>query len=151
MLVQDAMTPLEVEVGVAHTLRQAAQLMAARGVGSAIVNDPDGAGPGIITERDILQAFAKGPGAGESRVGEYLTASAVYAEPDWSLDHAAAAMIDGGFRHLVVMRGGSVAGVISVRDIVRAWAGERGLLGRASAGASGEGATAPEDAIVGTA
>jgi CBS domain-containing protein len=149
MLVQDAMSPLEVEVGVAHTLRQAARLMTARGVGSAIVNDPDGPGPGIITERDILTAFAEDPAAGDALVGARVTASVVYAAPEWSLDEAAAAMLDGGFRHLVVMRGGAVAGVISVRDIVRAWAGERGLLSRAG-GAAGAGA-AWDDAIVGTA
>ncbi len=149
MLVQDAMTPLEVEVGTAHTLRQAARLMTARGVGSAIVNDPDGAGPGIITERDILGAFAEDPAAADSLVGERVTASVVYAEPDWSLDAAAAAMLDGGFRHLVVVRGGEVAGVISVRDIVRAWARERGLVERSG----GAGGTRPahEDAVVGTA
>lgn len=149
MLVQDAMTPLEVEVGVAHTLREAARMMTARGVGSAIVNDPDGAGPGIITERDILRAFAEDPDAGETRVGAHVTASVVYAEPGWSLDQAAVAMLEGGFRHLVVMRGGEVAGVISVRDIVRAWAGQRGLLERASAGAAS--GTVHDDAVVGTA
>jgi CBS domain-containing protein len=149
MLVRDAMTPLEVEVGVAHTLRQAARLMAARRVGAAIVNDPDGAGPGIITERDILRAFADGPESGDALVGEHVTASVVYAEPDWSLDHAAAAMIDGGFRHLVVMRGCDIAGVISVRDIVRAWAGERGLLTRNAEGTPL--AAAYDDTIVGTA
>ena len=79
----------------------------------AMRNDPDGAGPGIITERDILRAFADGPESGDALVGEHVTASVVYAEPDWSLDHAAAAMIDGGFRHLVVMRGCDIAGVIS--------------------------------------
>ncbi len=147
MLVQDAMTPLEVEVGTAHSLRQAARMMTARGVGSAIVNDPDGAGPGIITERDILRAFAEDPQAGDALVGERVTAAVVYAEPSWSLDHAATAMLDGGFRHLVVMRGGEVAGVISVRDIVRAWARERGLVARASASS----ASAPDDAVVGTA
>ena len=78
-----------------------------------------------------------------------MTASVVYAEPEWSLDHAAAAMIDGGFRHLVVMRGGEIAGVISVRDIVRAWAGERGLLTRNAAGTPL--AAAYDDTIVGTA
>jgi signal-transduction protein with cAMP-binding, CBS, and nucleotidyltransferase domain len=150
MLVQDAMTPLEVEVGVAHTLRQAAQLMAARGVGSAVVNDPDGAGPGIITERDILGAFAADPQAADSLVGERVTASVVYAEPSWSLDQAATAMLERGFRHLVVMRGAEVAGVISVRDIVRAWASERGLIEQATDPAALV-AAAHDESVVGTA
>jgi CBS domain-containing protein len=45
----------------------------------------------------------------------------VYAGPDWTLEDAAAAMVRGGFRHLVVMDGDALLGVISVRDIVRCW------------------------------
>lgn len=145
-LVRDVMTPLAVEVGTGHSLRQAARMMTERGVGAAVVMDPDGNGPGIITERDLLRAFACEGATGESPVGDHVTSHVVYAEPDWSLDHAAAAMIEGGFRHLVVMRGGDVAGVISVRDIVRAWAGERGLLGERPSTPS-----ADVDTVVGTA
>jgi CBS domain-containing protein len=133
MLVRDAMSPLVVEVGPGHTLRQAACLMSDRNVGAAVVMDPEGAGPGILTERDVLRAIASGEDPGEARVESHVTTSVVYAEPSWSLDDAARAMVDGGFRHLVVMRGPDVAGVISVRDIARAWAGERGLLEARSA------------------
>lgn len=128
MLVRDAMSPLAVEVGAGHSLRQAARMMAARKVGAAVVIDPEGAGPGIITERDVLRAFAEDEDMATALVGEHVTTSVVYASPEWSLDEAAAAMVDGGFRHLVVMRGPAVVGVISVRDIVRAWASQRGLL-----------------------
>lgn len=128
MLVGDAMSPLVVEVGPGHTLLQAARMMAHRNVGAAIVMDPEGEGPGILTERDVLRAVAAGEELSEVAVAAHVTTSVVYAEPSWSLDDAAAAMIDGGFRHLVVMRGPEVAGVLSVRDISRAWAGERGLL-----------------------
>lgn len=128
MLVRDAMSPLVVEVGPGHTLRQAARLMAERNVGAAIVIDPDGEGPGILTERDVLRAVAAGEDPGDVLVASHVTTSVVYAEPSWSLDEAAAAMIDGGFRHLVVMQGPDVRGVLSVRDIARTWAGDRGLL-----------------------
>lgn len=128
MLVRDAMSPLVVEVGPGHTLHQAARLMADRDVGAAVVMDPDGAGPGILTERDVLRAVAAGKDPAEAMVAEHVTTSVVYAEPSWSLDDAARAMVQGGFRHLVVMEGPDCTGVISVRDISRAWAGERGLL-----------------------
>lgn len=128
MLVRDAMSPLVVAVGPGHTLRQAARLMAERNVGAAIVMDPDGEGPGILTERDVLRAVAAGEDPSEVLVSSHVTTSVVYAEPSWSLDDAAAAMIDGGFRHLVVLEGPEVQGVLSVRDITRTWAGERGLL-----------------------
>ncbi|WP_026912776.1 CBS domain-containing protein [Patulibacter minatonensis] len=137
MLVRDAMSPLVVEVGPGHTLAQAARLMAGRNVGAAIVMDPEGAGPGILTERDVLRAVAAGDDLAAVAVAEHTTTSVVYAEPTWSLDEAAAAMVDGGFRHLVVMQGPDVVGVLSVRDIARSWAGERGLLDERRAAGGG--------------
>jgi CBS domain-containing protein len=121
MRVQDAMSKAVVEVGPDHTLRQAAQLMAQRRVGSAVVCDPDGEGLGIVTERDILNALGSGLDPDSARTGDHITWDVVYAGPDWTLEDAAAAMVRGGFRHLVVMDGDDVLGVISVRDIVRCW------------------------------
>ncbi len=121
MLVRDAMTSAVLTVGPAHTLRQAAQQMAERKVGAALVYDPDGEGPGILTERDVLLAVAAGQDPETELVGDHLTADAVSAEPDWNLERAASAMVKGGFRHLVVCEGPSVVGVLSVRDLVRAW------------------------------
>jgi len=119
MHVQDGMTTATVTVGPGHTLREAAALMSARHVGAAIVNDPDALGPGIITERDILNALGHGEDPDHERVGEHVTGDVVYAAPDWSLEEAAAAMMRGGFRHLIVVDSGSIVGIISVRDIVR--------------------------------
>jgi CBS domain-containing protein len=121
MQVRDAMSTVAVEVGPDHTLRQAAQLMAARHVGSAIICDPDGEGVGIITERDVLNALGTGLDPDTEKVVDHLTWDVVYAGPTWTLEDAATAMVRGGFRHLVVMDGDEVLGVISVRDIVRVW------------------------------
>lgn len=140
MLVRDAMSPLVVEVGPGHTLQQAARLMAGRNVGAAVVMDPDGEGPGILTERDVLRAVAAGEDPAGALVASHVTTSVVYAEPSWSLDEAATAMIDGGFRHLVVTEGPVVVGVLSVRDIARTWAGDRGLLDAGRSASSGGGA-----------
>ena len=49
----------------------------------------------------------------------------VFAAPSWTLDQAAEAMAHGGFRHLVVLEGGDVAGIVSVRDIMACWSRER--------------------------
>ena len=46
----------------------------------------------------------------------------VFASPGWTLTEAAEAMRRGGFRHLIVLDEGEVSGIISVRDIVKAWA-----------------------------
>ena len=122
MHVRDAMSKAVLIVGPRHTIRQTAQLMSARHVGSAVVVDPDGSGTGIITERDILNAIGAGLDPDTTHVAEHITWDVVYAAGDWTLDEAAAAMVRGGFRHLVVLDGDEVLGVISVRDIMRAWA-----------------------------
>jgi CBS domain-containing protein len=119
MRVREAMSKSVVQVGPDHTLRQAAQLMSSRRVGSAIVYDPDGEGVGIITERDMLNALGRGLDPDTARTGEHITWEVVYAGPEWTVEEAAAAMVKGGFRHLVVLDGDSVLGVISVRDVVR--------------------------------
>jgi CBS domain-containing protein len=121
MHVRDGMSKVVLTVGPGHTLRDAARLMAERRVGAAVVLDPDSPGPGIITERDLLEALGGGQDMDGERVSEHLTSDIVFAAPDWSLEEAAVAMVRGGFRHLVVTDRGEVAGLLSMRDIVRCW------------------------------
>ncbi|MEJ3742444.1 CBS domain-containing protein [Actinomycetes bacterium KLBMP 9797] len=122
MRVRDAMSSQVLVVGPDHTLRQAAQMMATRGIGSAIVIDPDSEGVGIMTERDVLKAVGAGLDPDVERTSSHITWDVVYAGPEWTLEEAALAMARGGFRHLVVMEESDVLGVISVRDIMRVWA-----------------------------
>ena len=121
MQVRDAMSDVVLTIGPGHTLRVAAQLMAERKVGAAVVIDPDEPGPGILTERDVLESVAKGQDPEKECVSDHLTGDAVLASTTWSLEEAAVAMVRGGFRHLVVVDGGDIAGVVSMRDIVRCW------------------------------
>lgn len=121
MRVREGMSNLILTVGPGHTLRAAARLMADRSVGAAVVLDPDGHGPGIITERDLLRSLAAGQDPDRELVADHLTREVVFAAPDWSLEEAAAAMVRGGFRHLIVLEQGEVAGILSVRDVVRCW------------------------------
>jgi CBS domain-containing protein len=121
MQVRDGMSTVVLTVGPQHTLRDAARLMSARKVGAAVVIDPDSPGPGIITERDLMESLGAGQDPDTEVVGGHLTASLVFAAPDWSLEEAAVAMVRGGFRHLVVTEGGDIAGILSVRDVVRCW------------------------------
>ncbi len=121
MQVRDGMSAVVLTVGPGHTLRQASRLMSERNVGAAVVLDPEGEGPGILTERDVLHAVAAGEDPEAELVADHLTADVVMASPEWSLEEAAVAMMRGGFRHLVVVAGGEPAGVLSVRDIVRCW------------------------------
>ncbi len=121
MFVRDGMSKMVLTVGPGHTLREAAEQMARRRVGSAIVVDPGLAGPGILTERDVLNSVGAGEDPDSELVADHLTSDLVFAAPEWSLEEAAAAMVRGGFRHLVVVRGGEIEGILSVRDIVRCW------------------------------
>jgi CBS domain-containing protein len=121
MQVRDGMSTLVLTVGPQHTLREAARLMSERKVGAAVVLDPDSPGLGIITERDLMESIGAGQDPDLELVGRHLTSSLVFAAPDWSLEEAAVAMVRGGFRHLVVTEGGDIAGVLSVRDVVRCW------------------------------
>ncbi|SRR5712692_7380391 len=124
MLVRDGMTRVVLSVGPAHTLRQAAAMMAAQRVGAAVVLDDAQSGIGILTERDILNSVAAGQDPDAEVVADHRTTDVVFASPEWTLDKAAATMVSGGFRHLVVIDGGEVAGLLSMRDIVRSWSAD---------------------------
>jgi len=121
MRVRDGMSDVVLTVGPGHTLRDAARLMARRKVGAAVVVDPDAPGIGIITERDLLEAVGGGQDPDAEVVAEHQSTGTVYAAPDWSLEEAAVAMVNGGFRHLVVCEASEVVGIVSMRDIVRTW------------------------------
>jgi CBS domain-containing protein len=121
MQVREGMSTVVLTIGPGHTLRHAARCMAERKVGAAVVNDPEQPGPGILTERDILDAVGAGQDVDTELVAEHLTPNLIFASPEWSLEEAAAEMVKHGFRHLVVLEGQDVAGVLSMRDIVRCW------------------------------
>ena len=121
MQVRDGMSSVVLTVNPGHSLREAACSMAERRVGAAVVMDAEQPGPGILTERDILQAIGSGQDPDRELVADHLSAKLTFAAPDWSLEAAAEAMVRGGFRHLVVVDGGQMSGILSMRDIVRCW------------------------------
>lgn len=126
MRVADAMSREVLVIGTGHSLRDACKLMAERNVGAAVVLDDAMPGPGIVTERDVLRAVARGTDADSAPIAEVMTFEARTASVSWDLDTAAEEMVRHGFRHLVVVDdGGRLAGIVSMRDVVRA-----GLAGR---------------------
>jgi CBS domain-containing protein len=124
MQVREGMSEEVLTIGPRHTLRDAAEAMCRRNVGAAVVLDPDAPGPGVITERDILIAVGAGEDPDQELVADHLSTNLTFASPDWSLELAAATMVRGRFRHLVVYDGGELAGILSMRDIVRVWIGD---------------------------
>lgn len=106
---------LTVEAGL--TLAEVAKRMAERDVGAALVLDGDRLA-GILTERDVLRAVARGI-RDDSVVADCMTAEPETIEPGESTTHAATLMIHGGFRHLPVVEGDRVVGMLSIRDLMR--------------------------------
>jgi signal-transduction protein with cAMP-binding, CBS, and nucleotidyltransferase domain len=121
MQVRDGMSEVVLSLGSTHTLRAAASKMSAKEVGAALVQDDEMPVPCIITERDILHSVGSGEDPDSERVGDHMSEGVVTASPEWSLERAASEMSKRGIRHLVVVDGGDVIGVLSMRDIVRVW------------------------------
>jgi CBS domain-containing protein len=93
-----------------------AQRMADRDVGAVLVLKA-GRLAGIMTERDLMRALARGL-RDDAVVGDCMTADPDTITPDDTIEHAAVLMIHGGYRHLPVIDGDDVVGVLSIRDLV---------------------------------
>lgn len=98
-------------------LADAAKRMVERGVGAVLVLDGQKL-DGILTERDLMKAVAAGYSE-DAKVADWMTRHPETIEADDSTEHAAALMIHGGFRHLPVLDEGRVAGIVSIRDLMR--------------------------------
>lgn len=94
----------------------AAAAMVAANVGSAVVMQGQFLA-GILTERDVLRAAAAGADLTASVVSEWMTPDPQSASPETSVEDAAQIMLLNGFRHLPVMEGRTVCGVVSLRDL----------------------------------
>jgi CBS domain-containing protein len=129
MEVRDGMSAVVLAIGPSHTLRDAATKMTERGVGAAVVIDEESPGPGIISERDILNSLGRGEDPDSERVAAHMSDTVITAAPEWSLERAAAEMSKRHIRHLVVVDGGEPVGVLSMRDIMRVWTSEGATSG----------------------
>ena len=101
------------------TVAEAAETMVKGRVGSAVVVD----GPwllGIFTERDALRVAAAGVDPTTTGVKDWMTKDPMTVDPDTDSEAAAAIMATEGFRHLPVVEGDSVVGVVSLRDVLSA-------------------------------
>ena len=103
-----------------ETLSEAAALLHQRQVGSAVVLGAGGAVVGLISERDVVRQLAlEGAGALEQPVSAAMTTEVVLAAPDEKVDELLARMTDRRVRHLPVMQGGRLVGLVSIGDLVK--------------------------------
>jgi len=106
LLTVDAGTPLA----------EVAGRMVERSVGAVLVLDGERLA-GILTERDVLRAVARGI-RDDAVVRDWMTTDPDTIEPDETTEHAATLMMHGGFRHLPVTEGATVVGILSIRDLM---------------------------------
>ena len=104
-----------------QTLKEAATVLTNRKVGALVVLGEAGALAGILSERDIVRICAeRGDGAMSAKVSDAMTTSVLTAAPSDSIDHALARMTDRRIRHLPVLKGATLVGVVSIGDLVKA-------------------------------
>jgi len=132
MEVRQGMSSVVLTVGPSHSLREAAQRMTDKGVGAAVVIDDEAPGPRVVSERDILNSLGRGEDPDVERVAGHMSDTVISAAPDWSLERAAVEMSRRHIRHLVVVDGGELVGVLSMRDIVRCWTSAGATSGMSS-------------------
>ena len=124
--VREIMSAELVTVDPSVNLMEAAHSMSVGHVGSVLVLE-DGSLVGIFTERDILRALAAHPKADSARtssVSKGMTRDPVTIGPDASVGEALDLMLSRGFRHLPVIDGDSLVGVVSMRDLAKTLAKE---------------------------
>ncbi len=121
MLVRDVMTEATVTKSAADTLRSAAERMWRHQTGSLLIME-NGQLSGIITERDLLRAVALGADPQTSTVDEAMTTEVYTVPPEMELREAAREMAARWIRHLPVVEGGRVLGVVSMRDVTGVFA-----------------------------
>lgn len=103
------------------SLRAAAKVMSDRSVGCAVVIESEKVA-GIVTERDLLHAIAGEKHLDETTVGQVMTKDVVSGTPGWDVIQAVDTMVQGGFRHLLVMEMNEPVGILSLRDLMNVMA-----------------------------
>jgi CBS domain-containing protein len=110
-------TPTFITVAPEDTLGEVAERMSAQNVGAVVVKD-FGRLIGILTERDMLRAMAARVHTSDARVRQWMTEDPITAPPDMTFEEAQTVMLDKGFRHLPVVDGDTILGIVSLRRVM---------------------------------
>jgi CBS domain-containing protein len=116
MVLRDLMNMRVVTARPGTSVAMAAAAMVEANVGSAVVMQGKFLA-GILTERDVLRAAASGEDLSASLVSEWMTPDPQSARPGTTIDEATQIMLLNGFRHLPIVEGREVCGVVSLRDL----------------------------------
>ena len=119
LLVREVMTPSVISVEASSSVRDAAQVMIERGVGSVIVMEA-GRPVGILTERDVLRrVVVKGLDPVKTKVGEVMSSPLVTVRADAYMIDASRLMAQRDIRRLLVVEGDKPVGVVTEEDLLR--------------------------------
>ena len=116
----DVMRSEFIVVAPEDTLGEVAQRMVDEGKGGAVLVKDFGRLIGILTERDLLRAMAGRVHTSEARVREWMTGEPITAPPDMPAEEAQRIMLERGFRHLPVVDGSRLVGIVSLRRLAQA-------------------------------
>jgi CBS domain-containing protein len=119
MNVEEIMCKPVCSVDLETSLAEATTVMGERHIGSALVLDGDRL-VGILTERDVVRAMSGAFDAPSRPVVEWMTKKPTTVAPEVPVKEALRIMVEGGFRHLPVLQGDQVVGMLSMRDIAKA-------------------------------
>jgi CBS domain-containing protein len=117
--VREVMTEHLVTVEPSTSVAAAVTLMGMQRVGAVLVME-NARLEGIFTERDLVRALSYDIGAASQQVAHWMTRNPVTVSPEASVEQALEIMLGGHFRHLPVMDGDILVGIVSIRDLSRA-------------------------------
>jgi CBS domain-containing protein len=108
-----------------QTVQEAVGILMQYRVGALLVVDAQGSGVGLISERDILrECLHRSDQLGRISVRDAMTRDVIIGLPDDDISHAMSLMTNNRVRHLPVMDGGALAGLVSIGDVVKAMLNE---------------------------
>lgn len=126
------MTTSVATIDAAASWADALSELVGNGIGAVLLVD-DNDRVGLVSERDLINALAEGtPDPVEHQIGEIATFDLIWADPDDSIGHAGAVMVDAEIRHLPVGDGQDVVGIVSARDVLAVMVNAHRLASAAS-------------------
>ena len=109
-------------------VKTAVELLADRGIGAVVVTETHGKVVGIFSERDLVRLLARdGASALDRELRDAMTRPVITGSPEDRIEAAMAVMSQKHIRHLPIMHGQKLAGIVSIRDLVRRRLSEKEL------------------------
>src|SRR5919112_2435980 len=109
-----------VTIGPNQTMGEAARILSEKRIGALLVQDGQKLFLGILSERDIVRAIsARGAGALDEPVSRFMTEKVTTCTTQTPINDVMEVMTQGKFRHVPVVEGGTLLGIVSIGDVVK--------------------------------